>query len=168
MLCKGSDMKIVLTLLLSMIATGYDAQPASAQDITILVPKGPIVIDPIVGLNWMRCSIGQVWENEKCDGTPILVPFAVTETIITRTTSSMGDGWRLPTRNELQRLVVDQANPPMINQDIFSETHPGIYWSADKNWLLPNNFWVVNFFTGHNYGRARGNQNFAIRLVQEQ
>lgn len=161
-------MKIVLTLLLSMIATGHDAQPAKAQNITILVPKGPIVIDPMVGLNWMRCSIGQVWENGKCDGTPILVPFAVTEAIITRTTSSMGDGWRLPTRNELQRLVVDQANPPMINQDIFLETHPGIYWSADQNWLLPNNFWVVNFFTGHTYGRARKNQKFAVRLVREQ
>ncbi|AGI74728.1 putative DUF1566 family protein (plasmid) [Octadecabacter arcticus 238] len=167
MLCKGSGMKLVLTLILSLIVTGYGVRPAKAQEITVFVPKGPIVVDVMAGLNWMRCSIGQVWENGKCDGTPILVPFAVTETIIARTTSSMGDGWRLPTRDELQRLVVDQTNPPMINQDIFSETHPGIYWSADQNWLLPNNFWVVNFFTGHNYGRARRNQNFAVRLVQE-
>ena len=160
-------MKLVLTLILCLTITGHSVQPANAQDITVFVPKGPIVIDVMAGLSWMRCSIGQVWENGKCDGTPILAPLAVTKTIIARTTSSMGAGWRLPTRDELQRLVVDQAHPPMINQYIFSETHPGIYWSSDQNRLLPNNFWVVNFFTGHNYGRARRNQNFAIRLVQE-
>ena len=160
-------MKLALTLLLSLIATGYGTRPAKAQDITIFVPKGPIVIDVMAGLDWMRCSMGQVWENERCDGTPILVSLAATEIIIARTTSSMGDGWRLPTRDELQRLVVNQANPPMINQDIFSETYPGIYWSADQNWVMPNNFWAVNFFTGHSYGRARRDQTFAVRLVRD-
>jgi hypothetical protein len=167
MLHKGCGMKLVLTLLLSLIATGYAARPAKAQDIAIFVPKGPIVIDIMAGLDWMRCSVGQVWENERCDGTPILVPLAVTEIIVVRTTSSMGDGWRLPTRDELQRLVVNQANPPMINQDIFSDTYPGIYWSTDQNWLMPNNFWVVNFFTGHSYGRALRDQTFAVRLVRD-
>jgi len=136
-----------------------------AQEPTF-VSKGPIVIDVSGGLDWMRCSIGQVWENDTCVGSALLVPFGSVEPLITRAQRNIGPDWRLPSREELERLIVVNPDPPMINQNVFPNTYPGLYWTGDTNWLMPHAHWSLNLFTGHAYGRANKNQTFAVRLVR--
>jgi len=87
--------------------------------------------------------------------------------VLERTLASSGEGWRLPTRKELRELIEVQSEPPMINPKHFPATHAGSYWTADNNQLLANGHWVVNFYTGHSYGRAPKTQSFAIRLVKD-
>lgn len=158
-------MKVVPTFLFSVIMSSAFLPPVQAQE-TTLVAKGPIVIDVLGGVDWMRCSVGQVWDNGTCAGAALLIPFGSIEPLVTRIQQNIGAEWRLPSRGELERLVVLNSEPPMINQTIFPQTYPGLYWTSDTNRLRSNAYWAVNFFTGHSYGRADASQEFALRLVR--
>ncbi|AGI68532.1 putative DUF1566 family protein [Octadecabacter antarcticus 307] len=157
--------EIVLAGLLGAIFVFGPYKISAQSHDTTLIAKGPIVIDVIGDLDWMRCSIGQVWDENQCSGTPLLMPFTAVDEIISRIQSNTGGGWRLPTLDELERLVVDQASPPMIDTEVFPDTYRGLYWTNDVNWIIRDRWWGVNFYTGHRYGRATGNQTFAVRLV---
>ena len=159
---KKRTTKLFLLACLACIPAG-----AYSNESKTYFSKGPITINVLGGLEWMRCSIGQVWSEETCVGEPLKVPFAAATAVLERTLASSGEGWRLPTRNELRVLVQMNEEPPMINADHFPATHPGSYWTSDKNRMLANGHWVVNFYTGNNYGRAARSQSFAIRLVRD-
>jgi hypothetical protein len=145
----------------------FSSHAVSANSSKTYLTKGPIAVDVMEGLEWMRCSIGQVWSNETCVGEPMRLPYAATSAVLERTLASSGEGWRLPTRKELRALIEINDEPPMINAKYFPATHAGIYWTADNNQFLMNGHWVVNFYTGHSYGRAAKTQYFAIRLVKD-
>lgn len=165
MLRASNIMKAGFCFILSVSMWSANPPSAQAQE-TTLVAKGPIVIDVLGGLDWMRCSIGQVWDNGICVGSVLIIPFASVDPVIAQVQQNIGPEWRLPSRAELERLIVLNPAPPMINRAAFPETYPGLYWTRDTNWLMSNAHWGVNFFTGHSYGRADGNQAFALRLVR--
>ncbi|MBO6898107.1 MAG: DUF1566 domain-containing protein [Shimia sp.] len=152
----------LIALVLAAVAPGV-----RAQDGITLVERGPVVLDVMGKLEWMRCSIGQVWVDGRCDGVPLLAPFAAGEAIIARAAASSGEGWRIPTRAEMERLVVFREAPPLIDSRMFPQTHQGGYWTADANWLLAGGHWIVNFNSGFSYGRALPRQSFAFRLVRD-
>lgn len=139
----------------------------SANSSKTYFSKGPVAVDVMGNLEWMRCSIGQVWSDETCVGEPMQLPYAAASAVLERTLASSGEGWRLPTRKELRALIEINDEPPMINAKYFPATHAGSYWTADNNRLLANGHWVVNFYTGHSYGRAAKTQSFAMRLVKD-
>lgn len=143
------------------------ATSARGQDGITFVERGPVVLDVMGKLEWMRCSIGQVWVDDRCDGNPLLAPFASGEAIIARAAASSGEGWRIPTRTEMERLLVSGGTPPLINNRVFPDTYRGGYWTADANWLLAGSRWIVNFNSGFSYGRALPRQSFAFRLVRD-
>ncbi len=155
----------ILCFMISIGMVNLALRPAQAQE-TTFVAKGPIVIDVLGGLDWMRCSIGQVWENDSCVGSALLVRFGAVDSLIERAQRNIGPDWRLPTREELERLIAANPEPPMINQNVFPNTYSGLYWTSDTNWLMPHAHWSINFFTGHAYGRADENRTFAVRLVR--
>lgn len=154
-----------LRIIVSVGMLTVDPRPAHAQE-TTFVAKGPIAIDVLGSLDWMRCSIGQVWENDTCVGSALLVGFGSVDTLIARAERNIGPGWRLPSREELERLIAVNLEPPMIDQNVFPNTYPGLYWTGDTNWLMSHAPWSVNFFTGYAYGRAHENRTFAVRLVR--
>ena len=148
--------------LLTVIAAGA----VQAQDIRFL-KRGPVAVDLLGGLEWMRCSMGQVWVEERCEGEALLAPYASAAAVIERAAASSGEGWRMPTVEELLRLIVMQDTPPMIDADVFPDTHLGSYWTSSANRMLSGNQWAVNFYTGYRYGRALHRQSFAFRLVRD-
>lgn len=150
-----------------LICLALSARSAAAQSAGGRIAKGPVVIDVMAGLEWMRCSIGQVWSDGTCVGAPLRGPYSMAQATLERAEASSGPGWRLPTRNELRELVQMNAAPPMIEGGDFPETHAGGYWTSDKNRFLRGSQWVVNFYTGQSYGRALREQVFAVRLVRE-
>ena len=143
------------------------AQAVSAQGSSGRMVKGPVVIDLLEGLEWMRCSVGQVWSSGTCRGTVLKAPLAAADDVILRASRSSGEGWRLPTRKELTRLAEMNDTPPMINTTQFPGTYRGSYWTSDRNRLLRRNHWVVNFNTGHAYARALPRQMLVFRLVRD-
>lgn len=142
------------------------ATPAGAEAPRLL-RDGPVAIDLVAGLEWMRCSVGQVYIGETCSGDVLRMPFSAVPEVLRRVEDSAGPGWRLPTRRELAGLVEVTPDPPMISKEVFPGTIADGYWTSDRPLLSPRHRWAINFFTGHGYGRAVGHEFYAVRLVRD-
>lgn len=139
-------------------------------DIPVLLADGPVAIDLLGGIEWMRCSVGQAWDGTTCTGEALHLSLVEAQEVIARLDArgdEEGSGWRLPSRDELERLVLRRETPPMIDLRIFPETLPEAYWTGEPNRFSKKNHWSVNFFTGQSYGRSFAFQPLAVRLVRE-
>lgn len=66
------------------------------------------IIDPVTGLEWMRCSLGQVWDGNRCGKWPKGFWFSKAQKALktANTNTQLGHSdWRLPTADELLSLV---------------------------------------------------------------
>jgi hypothetical protein len=160
-----SIVKVYTYVIFTFVA--YMAGPAIA-DGPRLMHKGPIAIDLLGKLEWMRCSIGQFWVEETCKGEPMKLTLSQVPEVAARFEGLDRGGWRLPTRAELKSLVSENDSPPMIKVETFPMTPPDKYWTSEPNFFNARNHWVVNFYTGFSYGRVFPNQPQYVRLVRNQ
>ena len=126
-----------------------------------------LVIDLQSNVEWMRCSVGQVWSGDDCDGEALKLTQADLSKAIVIANDQMGPGWRLPTRAELEGLVCDGCAPVKIELDSFPNTLAEPYWTGEVNGFAPRHIWTVNFMTGHTYGRFFPTQEVLARLVRD-
>lgn len=138
------------------------------QGVAQFYPRGPIVQDLQMGIEWMRCSVGQTWndQTERCDGEVARINHEEADQAAALATDAFGSGWRLPTRDELESILCAQCPPPMIRTDLFPDTSAEPYWTSDRNFLAPRNVWSISFMTGDSYGRFFPQQALAVRLVR--
>jgi len=127
------------------------------------VLKGDVVVDNATQLVWARCSVGQRWSEAtaRCTGA------AEKSTYDIAVNATLPAGWRLPTPDELNTIVVDGCENPAIDSKIFPGTAPDPYWAVDGEGC-----WIVNFGPGVTYGPnsylcGYGNIS-AVRLIREQ
>jgi Protein of unknown function (DUF1566) len=99
------------------------------------------VTDRHSGLRWSRCSLGQQWANDHCEGEARALPYA----IAALTTE---EGWRLPELAELSSLVELRCARPATNTRIFPHTSIGGYWTATRFINQDGKFWQVHFLHG--------------------
>ena len=132
-----------------------------------LMHKGPIAIDLLGKLEWMRCSVGQFWEEDTCKGESLKLTLAQVPEVLARFEMLDNGGWRLPTRDELESIVKENDSPPMINNETFPSTVPEAFWTSEPNFFNSRNHWIVNFYTGYSYGRVFPNQPQHVRLVRD-
>ena len=154
-----------------VIIAGLMSAPASIQSQTLAdgayVIKDDRVIDLRSGVEWLRCSVGQQFDEGTCKGEALrLTQDEVSEAILIAN-RDLGGIWRLPTREELEFLVCKSCPAPKINQSVFPRTLSEPYWTGQRNWISPKNLWSVNFMTGHSYGRFFPYQRLAVRLVRK-
>lgn len=128
---------------------------------------GPLARDYLNNVEWMRCSVGQVWQDETCTGEIQMLTMAQAEEVSLVMRENWGGEWRLPTVQELKGLIEKQAQPPKIDTLTFPNTHAGSYWTSDQSWYTTKYYWTVNFYTGHLYNRFFSFQENAVRLVRE-
>ena len=133
---------------------------------------GPVARDYVRKLEWMRCSIGMVWEDDSCVGENVMLSVAETQELIAKIKAHYGGDWRLPTVKELQSLItVVESRPkdvePKINQKTFPGTYAGLYWSSDQSFYARQYQWAVNFLTGYSYNRSFTYQKLGVRLVRD-
>ena len=155
-----------LNFLVILIFLVLQAPIVSAEALR-LQRDGPIARDYMNKLEWMRCSIGQVWEDETCIGEVKMLSVAEAEEVIKRIEGQMGGGWRLPTTKELRSLIADIEIPPKIDSKTFPLTYAGSYWSGEQSFYSTQYQWTVNFYTGYLYNRFFLYQKNAVRLVRE-
>lgn len=128
-----------------------------------------LVKDLALGIEWMRCSVGQRWdpEQEICWGEAVRLNHEEIAQVIEQANIQLGEGWRLPTLDELQSLVCTACEPPKINASVFPNTMSEPYWTGERNFMSPRNFWTVSFMTGDRYGRFFPDQRMMVRLARD-
>lgn len=115
-------------------------------------------------LTWKRCAEGLSWSGSECTGTVRTYTWNAANAL-------GGDGWRLPTINELQTLVeYAVADPgPTINTTIFPDMSGAIseanFWSASAFAGGLGNAWDINFDNGADKN-ANKEDGSIVRLVR--
>ena len=126
-----------------------------------------LVIDLQHGVEWMRCSVGQIWNGTDCEGVAVQLTQEDVARAIVIANAQLGPGWRLPSRAELEGLVCKACAPVKIELDSFPNTLGEPYWTGEVNGFAPRHIWTVNFMTGHTYGRFFPAQQVLVRLVRD-
>ncbi len=152
--------------LLSVIMAQTSLVKAQATEDGAYVIKGDRVIDLRSGVEWLRCSVGQQFEEDVCTGEVLRLSQDEVKDAIQIANRELGGIWRLPTREELELLICETCPEPKINKSVFPGTMSEPYWTGQRNWISPKNFWSVNFMTGHSYGRFFPYQRLAVRLLR--
>ena len=160
-----------IMLILSTSICVIWAFSANAEGIR-LQRDGPIARDYIKKLEWMRCSVGQVWERETCVGEIKMLSVQEALEVAARLKNLDGGGWRLPRTKELQSIVSQVENRPQdvepnIDHDTFPNTFAGPYWTSDQSFYSKQYQWSVNFLTGQRFNRFFPKQKLAIRFVRD-
>lgn len=129
--------------------------------------RNHLVIDLQHGVEWMRCSVGQIWNGTDCEGVAVQLTQDGVARAIVIANAQLGPGWRLPSRAELEGLVCKACAPVKIELDSFPNTLREPYWTGEVNGFAPRHIWTVNFMTGHTYGRFFPTQEVLVRLVRD-
>ncbi|WP_445946537.1 Lcl C-terminal domain-containing protein [Shewanella sp.] len=139
------------------------------------------ITDLLSNQMWMRCSIGQTWQDMSCKGSPSTFDWFYANAL------AYSDGnysdWRLPTKDELALLIYCSSGrpsywkgngepcegnfvSPTIAHTAFPQTPDGPYWTATANGTDQySGRWLAYF----NFGHGRWNQpalNAYVRLVR--
>jgi len=131
------------------------------------IVRDHLVIDLQHGVEWMRCSVGQIWNGTDCEGVAMQLTQEDVAKAIVIANAQLGPGWRLPSRAELEGLVCKACAPVKIELDSFPNTLGEPYWTGEVNGFAPRHIWTVNFMTGHTYGRFFPTQQVLVRLVRD-
>lgn len=140
----------------------FAAFTAHAQGRYSVAADGQQVSDPSSGLVWRRCAEGMKWDGRLCAGKPARYTFAGAKAAA----KSAGNGWRLPTRDELRVLVDTKARKkPRIDGASFPDTPAVSFWATRDGSDDNLNAWTINFANGKLYGNT-GQGKFPVRLVR--
>lgn len=91
------------------------------------------------------------WSKTLMDGKP--VTFKQAEKAV----AELGDGWRLPTKQELESLPDLSRYDPAIDVEKYPDTKSCAYWTSTPCACNPDAArWVVDFSDGNVYGGPRG------------
>ncbi len=126
------------------------------------------VTDSTTGLQWMRCSLGQRWQNNDCIGKKAEYRWQVALDKAETMAYAGHSDWRVPTIDELKSLVYCSSGQPKLWNDtgefcegdyqrpvilsrVFPNTASSHFWSASPVASNSNYAWYVNFGNGYSY-----------------
>ena len=66
-------------------------------------------------------------------------------TVLAIASEQIGEGWRLPSKDELLSLVCEECGTPTIDPNIFPNTEAVPYWTRDPNQFAPNKYFERHF-----------------------
>ncbi len=128
------------------------------------------VTDSITGLIWNRCSVGQTWSSNTCNGTAGTFTWrqALQQATMANSASHLGQtDWRLPNRTELESLVNISAQSPAIDTTAFPNTAKDWYWTSTTYASHAVSAWYVDFDRGVTNALAKYEVNtIPVRLVR--
>ena len=160
-------MLVAIALLGSLASAPSQANAQVNAQGTSFMARDHLVIDLRFGIEWLRCTVGTVWDGETCTGQAIRLSQDQAKIAIKQANEQLGEGWRLPTLEELQGLVCESCGPPMINEEIFPATQSEPYWTGENNMFSARQYYSVNFFNGWTFGRFLSGKPLAVRLVRD-
>ncbi len=126
-----------------------ESQRATTPTEDFVINTDGTVTHTKTGLTWMRCSVGQVWNNAQqvCvdDGNVANDRYDWNNAVSMVDQYSYGghSDWRLPNIKELASIVELKCFRPAINLEIFPGTHTRGNWLADPNEKDKYSGWLV-------------------------
>lgn len=108
------------------------------------------VTDPTLGLVWMRCSLGQTWQNDTCTGNASELNWQQALQAAHGYQYANQLGWRVPNIKELASLTERSCVRPAINSLFFPNTLSDDYWTSTPSVIDPQRAWVIAFFNSSN------------------
>lgn len=126
------------------------------------VRQNGTALDHATSLEWMRCSMGQVWSEGGCEGDANKFTREAAQEIAKNTTFAGHDDWRLPMLEELETIIEEHCVAPSINLTVFPNTPSFVYWTASS---YVQNAWLVYFGDGFSYSDNIGKYH-GVRLVR--
>ena len=140
---------------------------ASAANAANFITRDHLVIDLRHGIEWLRCSVGQVWDGTTCIGEVMTFDHDQISQAIKLANEQLGGSWRLPRRDELEGLICTSCGPPLINAEVFPGTSGEPYWTGQVNKIARRFYYSVNFLNGWTFGRFLPSKQLAVRLVRD-
>ena len=141
LLCFGS-LVCAQTCLESIAPTTPEAQFVDNGDGTLTDSKN--------GLMWMRCSLGQSWQNNSCVGDASKYSWQQALVAAHGYVYANQQGWRLPNVKELASITEGQCVRPAINSVLFPNTPADDFWTSSPSISDPQRAWVIAFFNSSN------------------
>lgn len=157
----------ILAATFSWSQTCSEASGASTPNSAFTTSNAGLVTHANTGLIWMRCSLGQSW-NEKsksCTGNPAMLDWTGAKEQADDFVYEGLSDWRLPSIKELATIVEKQCDQPSINLVSFPGTASDYYWSGFQYIHSDDFVWLLNFDSGHASVSNKKLQYF-VRLVR--
>lgn len=88
------------------------------------------VTHKVTQLTWMRCVVGQTWQNSSCVGEPAIVDWETAMQQAVTVDFAGATNWRLPNVKELLAIVEDRCEFPVVNREVFPALPAGYFWTA--------------------------------------
>ena len=153
----------ILGVVLGVVASTHYTR---AND-QVFIERDMFVLDLLQNVEWLRCSLGQVWDGETCQGEVMKLNHDEIMQAIAQANEQLGGDWRLPSADELKNIVCKACEPPKIDLQLFPATSAEPYWTGEANPYRKPNIYSINFYTGHKYGNFFPYQRLAVRLVRD-
>ena len=129
------------------LAEKNKSEPADDRPKSTKQANKNVVKDSSRRLAWMKCHPGQVVSGSSCSGIPRAVNWLESRNYC-REMSQGRLNWRLPSREELQSLLVKGK----IDAARFPGTQKDVYWTSSDFEQAPGTaVWVVDFSSGATY-----------------
>jgi hypothetical protein len=156
-------------------------EPAAPTNVAVtyspMFNRGVLTADaPSLGVSlmWKLCAEGSVWDNPSatCIGSPGVYNAAAAQQAADAANlakSETFDGWRLPTKQELQSLLKLEASQRPLVQDLFFVTYDQTTpWGRAFRTSTTNvaGTWGVHFDTGEVYPSVQPSTQLHVRLVR--
>jgi len=93
------------------------------------------VLDTASGLMWMRCSLGQAWTGESCNGEARSLAWTAAQSAtdeINQSGEHFFSDWRVPGLRDLAMIVERACHDPRINLTVFPNTAPAFFWTGTE------------------------------------
>jgi len=113
--------------------------------------------DP-TGAVWMRCSLGQTWNGNGCDGEATKFIWDNAVLAVGALNYAGHNDWRLPTIDELKSISLPEKEgyaPPMIFRPS-EKDHYGWFWSTTSKAFRNSYAWGIYFGNGEAYYSGKG------------
>lgn len=108
------------------------------------------VTDPILGLSWMRCSLGQIWVNDTCEGDASELNWQQALQAAHGFVYANKMGWRVPNVKELASITERSCVRPAINEALFPNTPSDDFWTSSPSVQDSERAWVIAYFNSSN------------------
>jgi hypothetical protein len=97
------------------------------------------------GTIFYRCAAGQAYRAGRCVGAPLGLSKIDADLFIEEFSTKSKQPWRLPTQQELKRIVVNECQNPAVDTRVFPDMPIENLWTSSERKLQGEEFQCVMY-----------------------